>query len=412
MPMSIQDLRERRSARAKELHDLLEANPSDKWNDELQAKYDQGMAEISDLDGAIERHEKLASAMADQNQEDALHDAADRLEHDDKSPASALYAKWLRGGDNALTAEDWSTIRATMSTGVGAEGGYTVQTDVAQQVADALKAYGGMRQAATVIQTAQGNPLNFPTSDGTTEEGEQVAENTAVSGQDVTFGVASLDAYKYSSKVVAVPIELLQDSAVDIEAFVNQRLAKRIARITNRKFTVGTGTSEPRGVVTAAAAGKVGATGQTGTVTADDLIDLFHSVDPAYREDNDASANDVGFMMNDDSLRIIRKLKDGNGRPIFLPGYDGLGGPMPDSLLGQPIFINQHMATMAASAKSILFGDFSKYIIRDVLQMQLHRFTDSAYAKLGQVGFLMFSRHAGNLVDVGGAVKYYQNSAT
>ena len=116
--------------------------------------------------------------------------------------------------------------------------------------------------------------------------------------------------------------------------------------------------------------------------------------------------------MNDDSLRIIRKLKDGNGRPIFLPGYDGLGGPMPDSLLGQPIFINQHMATMAASAKSILFGDFSKYIIRDVLQMQLHRFTDSAYAKLGQVGFLMFSRHAGNLVDVGGAVKYYQNSAT
>lgn len=407
MPMSIQDLRERRSARAKSLHDLLEDNPSDKWNDELQTKYDEGMAEINDLDAAIDRHGKLAAAMADEHQQGSLNDAADRLEHDDKSPTAALYAKWLRGGDNALSAEDWSNIRATMSTTTGSEGGYTVQTEVAQQVADALKAYGGMREVATVIQTAQGNPMNFPTSDGTAEEGELVAENTTATDADATFGVLSLDTYKFSSKTVAVPIELLQDSAVDIEAFVNQRLVDRIGRITNKKFTIGTGASEPRGVSVAAAAGKVGATGQTTSVIVDDLIDLLHSVDPAYRENPACS-----FMLHDDSFRDVRKIKDSNGRPIFLPGYDGLGGAMPDTILGKRVVINQHVATMAASAKSILFGDFSKYIIRDVLQMQLHRFTDSAYAKLGQVGFLMFSRHAGNLVDVGGAVKYYQNSAT
>jgi HK97 family phage major capsid protein len=117
-------------------------------------------------------------------------------------------------------------------------------------------------------------------------------------------------------------------------------------------------------------------------------------------------------MMHDDSLKAIRKLKDSTGRPLFLPGYDGMAGSMADTLLGRPIYINQHVATMAANAKSILCGDFSRYIVRDALDIQMHRFTDSAYAKKGQVGFLAFSRHGGVLADVGGSIKYYQNSAT
>jgi len=107
---------------------------------------------------------------------------------------------------------------------------------------------------------------------------------------------------------------------------------------------------------------------------------------------------------------------DGNSRPIFLPGYESLvpgkPGGMPDTLLGDPIQINQDVATMAANAKSILYGDFSFYVIRDALDIQMFRFTDSAYAKNGQVGFLAFLRSGGNFVDVGGAVKYYANSAT
>lgn len=117
-------------------------------------------------------------------------------------------------------------------------------------------------------------------------------------------------------------------------------------------------------------------------------------------------------MLNDASLKIIHKLKDTAGRPIFLPGYDGLSGPMADTILGYPIQINQDVATMAANAKSILFGDFAFYKIRDAMDLQMFRFDDSAYIKLGQIGFLAWMRSGGNFTDVGGAVKYYANSAT
>lgn len=405
--MSMQALRERLAALSKDLKALNEAHPGAQWTQECQAKYDAGMAEYDSVKAELDRHQALLDKFTADSMSNSLQDAADRLVHKDKSPLAALHAKWLRGGDAAMSAQDWATIRATMSTTTPSEGGYTVATEIARSVADALKAYGGVRSVATVIQTAMGNPMAFPTSDGTSETGEQVAENAGATDADIAFGSVAVDCFKYSSKVVTVPIELLQDSSVDIEAFVNQRLVTRIGRITNTRFTLGTGSSQPRGVVTAAAAGKVGASGQTTTVTADDLIDLEHSVDPAYR-----ALGRCAFMMNDATFKAIKKLKDTTNRPIFFPGYEGLGKAAPDTILGYPVVINQDIAVMAASAKSILFGDFSFYIVRDALAMQMHRFTDSAYAKNGQVGFLMFSRHGGNLVDVGGAIKYYQNAAS
>lgn len=402
---SIQAMRERRSARAQELHALLNANPGDKWNTELQAKYDEGMVEITALEGEIKRHQSLLDSMMDEAALGRIDEAAARAAHDKKTPAAQLYAKWLRGGDQAMSAEDWAVIRATMSTTTGSEGGYSVQSDIAKTLVESLKAFGGMREEATVIPTEMGNPLSFPTTDGTSETGELIAENTTATAADPTFGTVSLNAYKFSSKIVAVPFELLQDAQVNIEAFVNARLTERLGRATNTYFTTGTGSSQPRGVVTGASSGKTGTTGQTATVIVDDLIDLVHSVDPAYRKAR------CCFMMNDASLKVIRKLKDSQNRPIFLPGYEGLGAKMGDSLLGYDVCINQDVATMAANAKSILFGDFKKYIIRDVMAATLFRFTDSAYAKLGQVGFLMWMRSGGNLVDTG-AVKYYANSAT
>lgn len=399
-------LRERHSALAKELRTLVE-NKDAKWNDDAQAKYDQGLAELDDIKAQMERVNALNARIADERMADNVADAgARRLDGKQNAGTRELFAKWLRGGDNALSAAEWADIRATMSTTTGSEGGYSVQSDIAKQLIESLKAYGGMRSVSTVIVTEQGNPLSFPTTDGTSETGELIAENTTANGADPTFGTAAVNAYKFSSKIVAVPFELLQDSQVDIEAFVRNRLAERIGRATNTYFTTGSGTAQPRGVVTGAGSGKVGTTGQTLTVIVDDLIDLVHSVDPAYRGNGRC-----GFMLNDASLKVVRKLKDSTGRPIFIPGYDGLGGPMPDNILGYGVTINQDVAVMAANAKSILFGDFSKYVIRDVMQGTLFRFTDSAYAKLGQVGFLMWARSGGNLLDTG-AVKYYQNSAT
>lgn len=399
-------LRERHASLAKELRALVE-NKDAQWNDESQARYDQGLAELDDLKAQIDRIHALNQRIADDALAGQVSDAAGRRGGDAAaSTAHQLFAKWLRGGDQALSAAEWQQIRNTMSTTTGSEGGHTVQTEVAEEIINALKAYGGMREVATVITTEMGNPMSFPTSDGTSETGELIAENTTATAADPSFGTVSVNAYKFSSKIVAVPFELLQDSQVDIEAFVRGRLVERIGRITNTLFTTGTGTSQPRGVVTGSAAGKTGASGQTGTVIFDDLIDLIHAVDPAYRR-----AGTCRFMMNDATLAAIRKLKDDQSRPVFIPGYDGLGGPMPDTVLGYGVTINQDVATMAASAKSILFGDFAKYVIRDVMQATLFRFTDSAYAKLGQVGFLMWSRSGGNLVDTA-AVKHYANAAT
>lgn len=399
---SIQALRERHASLAQETRALVEKHNGE-WTSDHQAKYDASIAQLDDVKAQITRMETVIANTADEKIASQIAESKERKIH---AAGGDLFAKWVRGGDKVMSAQDWADVRATMSTTTTTEGGYTVPTDVASQISDVLKAYGGMRQEATVISSTQGNDINFPTSDGTSEVGELIGQNTTATAADPSFGVVTLSTYKFSSKIVAVPYELLQDSNADVIAFVTKRIGDRLGRITNQYFTTGTGSSQPKGIVTAAGSGKVGTTGQTTTVIVDDLIDLVHSVDPAYR------GGRCCFMMNDASLKVIRKLKDSQNRPVFLPGYEGLGRAMGDTLLGYDICINQDVATMAANAKSILFGDFSRYTIRDVMGLTLFRFDDSAYAKLGQVGFLAWMRTGGTLTDGGVPVKYYANSAT
>jgi HK97 family phage major capsid protein len=409
--MSIQALREQRGTIAAALKELVAKPEWDTVTD--QAIYDKAMADIDKIDASIKRVNDANAKMAEDAATNTVAEAAARIGHNSGNTGLALYSKWLRGGDKALSADDWQSIRNTLSTTTNSEGGFTVQTDVATSVLDALKAYGGMRSVSTVMRTEKGNAMSFPTSDGTSEVGEIIAENTTATAADPVFGTKSLPVYKYSSKIAAIPFELLQDSSVDIEAFVQSRLVTRLGRITNTHFTTGTGTAQPTGIITAATTG-VTAANSTSQVTAiiyDSVINLIHSVDPAYR-----AMGNCKFMMNDASVKVIRQVKDGSSRPIFVPGYDATqGGPAlsaPDSLCGYPVVINQDVAAMAANAKSIAFGDFSYYYIRDALDISMFRFTDSAYTKLGQVGFLAWMRSGGNFIDVGGAVKLFVNAAT
>lgn len=403
--MSIQNLREQRGKIAKELQDLV---AKDDWNPtDDQPVYDKLMADIDAVDARIKLTNDANEKLAEETRTEHVAEAAERHARNKNDKGLAIYAKWLKGGDNALNAEDWAVVRNTMSTTTGSEGGFTVATEVAQTVIDALKAYGGMRDVATVIQTAQGNPMSFPNSDGTSEEGEIVPENVSATDQDVSFGTVGLPVYKFSSKVVTVPIELLQDSSVDIEAFVNGRIVHRLGRVTNRMYTIGSGSAQPHGANTAATIGvtAANASSQVTAVTYDSLVDLEHSVDPDYRQN-------AGFMFNDNTLRQVRKIKDLEGRPIFVPGYEtNSPGGAPDRILNRPITINQHMPDMAANARSILFGDYSGYYIRDVLAMSLFRFTDSQYTKKGQVGFLAWMRSGGNLVDAN-KVRVFVNAAS
>lgn len=392
-------LREKISNLATQAKHLLTEKGDQKWSVEDQAKFDALTVEIESAKGQIKNEEKMRELEADKFFNSLEKPAAkgDGVTID----ALAAVAVYLRHGNN-VTAEQAIAIRNAMSTTTAAEGGYTVPSEIAAMVIDKLKAYGGMRDVAEIITTDSGNALSFPTSDGTSEVGEIVGENTGAAAGDITFGTIPLNTFKYSSKKIALPVELIQDSAIDIIAFVVNRLATRIARKQNSDFTIGTGTTLPDGVVPKAALGKAGTTGQTLTVIFDDLFDLKHSVNRAYRQNGK-------FMMNDLSVAIVSKIKESTGRPIWEPS---LTMGTQDTLLGHPVQVNDDVAVMAASAKSILFGDFSKYAIRDVANStSLRRFDDSAFALLGQVGFCGWTRSGGNLLDVA-AVRHYANSAT
>lgn len=406
--MSIQELRERRNELARA---MVKLSAKEDWDAAVdQPSWDKMDTDLQAIDARMTRMAEANAKLADETLADDVAESAGRLGRNKGDKGLSIYAKWLKGGDRALNEEDWAHIHNTMSTTTGSEGGFTVDSEVADNVLDALKAFGGMRAVATVIQTSGVGGMSFPTSDGTTEEGEIIAENQTATDLDLSFGTISLPVYKFSSKVVAVPFELLQDSNVDIEAFVQSRLVTRLARVTNRMFTTGTGTAQPHGVQVAAQVGVTAAnsSSQVTAVTYDSLVNLQHSVDPAYREQGNTR-----WMFNDNTLRDLRKIKDGQSRPIFVPGYES-GNPAgaPDRLLGDPISINQSMPDMAANARSILSGDFSHYHVRDVMAVEMFRFTDSAYTKKGQVGFLAWLRSGGNLIDVGGAVKVFVNAAS
>ena len=421
MAKSIQALREERTNLAKAMrnhYDKFDGDDAPKWDEKAQETYENHLAQIADLDAQIDRLQKVLDVEASQiasvtaaAEEKGISTDEEMHNREQRNTAVKLF---LMGGMSALNEDQRQQaaqaaarfnggFRNAMSTGTGSEGGFTTQNEFGRTLLEALKSFGGIRQVARVIPTETGQQLDWPTTDATSEEGEIVGENAAVSVGETTFGTKTHTVFKWSSKSIAIPFELLQDSLIDIKGYITGLLQTRLGRITNKKYTIGTGTAEPFGIATDAAVGTTGATGQTASITYDDLVNLEHSVDPAYR------AMGASFMFHDLTLAELKKLKDGQNRPLWLPG---IAADQPDNILNRPYVINQDIATMAANAKSVLFGDFSKFIIRDVMAVQLFRMTDSKYTENGQVGFLAFMRSGGRLVDVGGAVKAYQNSAT
>ena len=271
----------------------------------------------------------------------------------------------------------------------GPAGQYTVAPGFVSSLERAMLAFGGMRQVADVMRTTSGNNMPWPTTNDTSNEGAIISENTAAGEQDVTFGQVIFYAHKYTSKLVQVPVELLEDSAFDLASEIGRMLGERLGRITNRHFTVGTGAGQPEGIVPGSTLGVTAASASA--IAADEILDLIHSVDPSYRAG-------AGFMMHDSILLHIRKLKDGNGQYLW---SSGLTAGMPDRLAGYTITPNQHMqSSVATGTKTIVFGQLSKYKIRDVAGVRLVRLNER-FADSDQVGFLAFSRHDAHLLDAG-----------
>lgn len=299
-----------------------------------------------------------------------------------------------RGELRELTFESRANnyVNFTAATGLkaadGSPGGYITPDSMIGPLDEALLRWGGMRQVATVVVTDNGETYRIPTVDDTGNVAEILAEAAAMNEQAVAFGNVELGSFTYSSKAVKISVELLQDSILNLPVWLGTVLGTRIGRGTNAHFTVGTGTSQPRGVVTAGTSSGV-TTASATAITHDEFLTLKHSVDPAYRDNGT-------IMFADATLLIFKKLKDSQGRPIWLPS---LAAGEPGTIDGSPYVVNQAVAS-GASAKSVVYGDLSKYIIRDVSTITLQRL-DELYAANRLVGFHAFSRHDGDLVDAG-----------
>jgi HK97 family phage major capsid protein len=263
-----------------------------------------------------------------------------------------------------------------------------------------MLAFGGMLQVAEVITTAGGELMTWPTADDTSNEGEIIGVADSIGNSvDPAFKGVQWGAHKFSSKLVKVPSELLEDSAFDLPTILGAMLGERIGRKMNRECTVGTGANRPKGIVTAATLGVTAASATA--ITYDEIITLEHRIDPAYR-------NGAGYMMHDNVLLAIRLLKDTSGMYLWV---NGTNANMRDTVNGYPNTINQHMASsIATTAKTVLFGQLSKYKIRRVAAARFYRLVER-YRDQDQEGFVSFVRADGNLLDAGTApVKFLQQA--
>lgn len=395
-----QQSRELRAKRFKLVADARELISGAVVTPETSKRFDKMMAQADAIGEQIERMER-----ADREESDLREAAYHRARGAGVAPAAKrgpldkdvrddAFLAYLRNGMEGLSAEHRavaeSRFRAAQGTTPGSEGGYTVPEGFYHRLIDAQLAFGGMMEpgASFVFNTETGNPLPVPMDDDTSNEGVILGENTQVSAQDVAFSQLTLNAFTYTSKLVLVSNELLQDSAFDLDSFLTKRLGVRIARVVNRHFTTGDGSSKPRGVVTDAVLGV--ATASASAITPDELVDLEHSVDPAYR-------NNARFMLHDTTLKLLQKMKDSTGRPLWSAGLeDGA----PDTIYGKPYIVNQSLDVVAPSAKPMLFGDFGNYFVRRVAGVRVLRLTER-YADFNQVGFLAFQRWDGALADAG-----------
>lgn len=385
---------------------------------EIEQEFDRIMEKHDSIGERVERMERIKAAedrakAAEERGDPRRPNQGDGDDASDKRNTpeyKEVFEKAVRYGVSALDDEEReimmegrasvpSEVRA-QSVGTESAGGYTVPEEFSGEIDRAMAAWGPMWNGNIVreLNTSNGRVIKWPTIDDTANTGRIKAENAAVDDDgtdDATFGEKQLDAYVYDTGMVKMPIELLQDSAFNIEGLLDDLFGERLGRLANSVLTTGTGSSQPNGIVTASALGKTAASATA--ITADELIDLVHSVDPAYR-----SSPRCRFQFNDTTLAAIRKLKDGQGNYLWQMG--DVRSAEPSMILGHPYSINQAMASIATGNKSVLFGDHSKFIVRKVLGFQVITLRER-YAENFQIGMVGFKRFDSELINTA-AIKH------
>jgi HK97 family phage major capsid protein len=290
----------------------------------------------------------------------------------------------------------------TLSKLTAAAGANTVPTSFYDRiVAHLIETAAIMQAGPTVLQTGGGESIQVPKTTAHSSAAI-VTEGAAIAASDPAFGQVTLGAYKYGL-LIQVSRELIQDTGADLEGYLSMQAGRALGNAFGAHAITGTGTGQPRGVVTDATLGVTGGTGVAGVPTADNLIDLYYSVIPPYR--NSPSAR---WIVRDSTVGALRKIKDTTGQYLWSPG---LTGNQTDTFLGKPVLVDPGVAATGTTAKSVIFGDMSQYFVRMVNGIRFERSDDYAF-NTDLVTFRALMRADGALVDLTGAVKYYAGGAS
>jgi len=364
-------------------------------NAEEKSKFDAMEADARSIKEQIDIIERTAEMKKELAANAEVREAAP------KATRKGAFEKYLRNGMSSLNANERSMMAelrgtSTQVAGTDSLGGFLVPQDFSNELDMATLFTGEVERLAKKLNTAGGALLDYPTINDTATDAGLISEAAAVTVQDMTFANAQLSAYNYASQV-RVSMQLLQDNAFDLNAFLAEAMGERIARATNGAFTTGTGSSQPQGIITGATLGKTAASATA--IAADDILDLIHSIDPSYR-----NKPTFGLMAHDNVIAAIRALGLGsaNDFPIFIPSMEA---GQPDKLFGYNIYYNNDMeSAITTGKKTLLAADFSKFVVRSAGGVQMVRLNERYMDEL-EVGFVSYARKDSKVLDTR-AVKY------
>ena len=338
----------------------------------------------------------------------------------------SLFNRYARYGVENLDGGEIKTLRSKLvrftnsaQTTSGSGGGYLIPVELSNKIEVRMKYFGGMLQAAETFSTSGGYVFNFPTLDDVSNSGEAHSVNGAVNSQALAFGNVAFSSFTYDTGSILVPFELLEDSAFDLDNLIVEAFAIRLGRKINNKLTVGSGSGEPTGLITALVANSntVTATQNSSAVASSgnpfvyaDLVKMKHSVDKAYRD-----MPSVGWMAHDTAYEALELLEDSNGRPLLRSSLEGFGDTddVVEKILGKKVFVNNDIAaptgfngvSYTAATPILAFGDFSKYKIREIADNSGSKFSmirlNELYAANLQKGYIGWKRIDGQLVVAG-----------
>lgn len=379
-------LKEKRATIYTSIDELRQATDGREMTAEEQQRWDTMLSDYDKADKAVEAEERFVDIQRKQAEEEvAKRDfyIGDLLGEQYRK----AFADYILNGASGISPESRATIEQRAGI-AGLAGGVTIPTALASEIEIALKTYGGMFEAGTIINTSHGGDLIMSTINDTSAKATIVSEYDQSTKRAPSFGSVTLKAYTYRTPIIPVSQTLIQDSAFNLDAVLTSLLGDSFSRGVNEQLTTGDGTGKPTGIVTAATACTTQAAATS--IKLDDIIDLIKSVNSAY-------ARNGKFMFNRNTLWELAKIKDQTGRYIW---QDSARDGTPATLFGKQYILNDDMADIGAGNASVLFGDLSKYKIRMVKSFSVVRLNE-LLAEYLSIGLFGFARVDGNLLDAG-----------